>query len=52
MEGVLLEVRHQIIADFYRKNVSKWKTYTVRHLKEMGCRKNAIHHVMQLLDAG
>ena len=39
MKGPLLEVRHEIIADFYGKNVSKGKMYTIQHFKEMGCKK-------------
>ena len=39
MEGLLPEVRPQIIANFYGKNVSKTKI------------KNAIYRVMQLVDA-
>ena len=39
MEGVLLKVRCQIIADFYGKNVPKWKTFTVCHFKKMECKK-------------
>ena len=52
MEGVLPKVRRQIIADFYGKNVLKWKTYTVRHFKEMGSKKLAVYRVLQLIDAG
>ena len=52
MEGVLPKVRRQIFADFYGKNVSKWKTYTVRHFKEMGSKKLAVYRVLQLIDAG
>ena len=52
MEGVLPEVRRQIIADFYGKNVSKGKMYTVQHFKKMGCKKIALYHVMRLVDAG
>ena len=43
MEGVLLKVKLQIIADFYRKNVSKGKTYAVRHFKKVGWKKTAIY---------
>ena len=39
MEGLLSEVRCQIIADFYGKNVSKGKMYTFQHFKKMGCKK-------------
>ena len=52
MEGVLPEVRRQIIADFYGKNVSKGKMYTFQHFKKMGCKKTAIYCVMRLADAG
>ena len=52
MDGLLPEVRRQIIADFYRKNVSKRKMYTFQHFKKMGCKKNAIYRVMRLVDAG
>ena len=52
MEGLLSEVRCQIIADFYGKNVSKGKMYTFQHFKKMGCKKNAIYRVMRLVDAG
>ena len=52
MEGVLPEVRRQIIANFYGKNVSKGKMYTFQHFKKMGCKKTAIYRVMKLVDAG
>ena len=53
MEGVLPKVRCQIIADFYGKNVAKWKTFTIRHYKKIECKKkNAIYREMQLVDAG
>ena len=52
MEDVLLKVRCQIIADFYGKNVTKWKTFTTGHFKKMECKKKAIYRVMQLMDAG
>ena len=40
MGGVLPKVRCQIIADFYGKNVSKWKTFTICHFKKIECKKN------------
>ena len=52
MEGVLPEVRRQIIADFYGKNVSKGKMYTFQHFRKMGCKKTIIYRVMRLVDAG
>ena len=52
MEGVLTQVRRQNISDFYGKNVSKGKTYTICHFKKMGCMKTAIHSVLQLVYAG
>ena len=52
MEGDLPKVRRQIIADFYGKNDSKGKTYTVSHFKKVVCKKTAIYCVMQLIDAG
>ena len=53
MEGLLPEVRHQIIAYFYGKNVSKGKMYSFQNLKQMGCKENpAIYHIMLLVDAG
>ena len=52
MKGVLPKVRCQIIADFYRKNVTKLKAFTIGHFKKMECKKNAIYRVMQLVDAG
>ena len=52
MEGVLPEVRRQIIADFYGKNVSKGKMYTFQHFKKMGCKKTTIYRIMKLVDAG
>ena len=52
MEGVLPKVRCQIIADFYGKNVAKWKTFAIRHLKKIECKKTVIYRVMQLVDAG
>ena len=51
-ENVLPKVRRQNIVDFYGKNVSKGRTYTVHHFKGMGCKKTAIYHVMLLVDAG
>ena len=45
MEGVLPEVRRQIIANFYGKNVSKGKMHTFQHFKKMGCKKTAIYRV-------
>ena len=52
IEGLLPKVRHQIIANFYRKNVSKRTTYTFKHFKKVGCKKNATYRVMRLVDAG
>ena len=53
IEGLLPEVRHQIIANFYGKNVSKGIMYGFQHFKQMGCKKNpAIYHIMWLVDAG
>ena len=52
MEGLLPEERHQIIANFYGKNVSNGKMYTFQHFKKMGCKKTAIYRVMRLVDAG
>ena len=52
MEALLPEVRRQIIADFYGKNVSKGKMYTFEHFQKMGCKKTAIYRVMRLVDAG
>ena len=53
IEGLLPEVRHQIIANFYGKNVSKGKMYSFQHIKQMGCKENpAIYHIMLLVDAG
>ena len=52
MEGVSSKVRCQIIADFYGKNVAKWKTFTICHFKKIECKKNVIYRVMQLVDAG
>ena len=42
MEGVKLEVCCLIIADFYRKNLVKEKSYIVRHFKCMGYKKKQI----------
>ena len=39
MEGVLLEVRCQIIADFYGKNGTKCKKLTIGHFKKMERKK-------------
>ena len=52
MEGLLPEVRCQIIANFYGKNVSKGEMYTFQHFEKMGCKKSAIYRVMRLVDAG
>ena len=50
MEGLLPEVRCQIIANFYVKNVSKGEMYTFQYF-EMGCKKSAIYRVMRSVDA-
>ena len=52
MEGLLPEVQCHIFANFYGKNVSKRKTYTFKHFKKVGCKKNATYRVMRLVDAG
>ena len=52
MEGLLPEVQRHIFANFYGKNVSKRKTYTFKHFKKVGCKKNATYRVMRLVDAG
>ena len=52
IEGLLPEVLHQIIANFYGKNVSKRKTYTFKHFKKVGCKKKATYRVMRLVDSG
>ena len=52
MEGVLPKVRCQIIADFYGKNVAKWKMFTIRHFKKIECKETVFYRVMQLVDAG
>ena len=51
MEGLLPEVRCQIIANFYGKNVSKGEMYTFKHFEKMGCKKSAIYRVMRSVDA-
>ena len=52
MEGVLPKVRCQIFCDFYGKNVTKSKTFTIGHFKKMECKKKtSFFHVMQLVDA-
>ena len=50
MEGVLLQVRCPIIADFYKKIVAKWKVFSVCPFIMQ--KKTVIFHVMQLVDAG
>ena len=40
MEVLLPKMQLQIIADFYRKNVSKGKMYSIQYFKWMGCKKN------------
>ena len=52
MEALKQEVKREIIADFYRKNVAKGKPHTVRHFVSMGLKKTQIYSVMQLVDAG
>ena len=39
MEGVLPEVRRQIIADFYRKKCFKGGDVYLEHFEKMGCKK-------------
>ena len=41
IEGLLPEVRYQIIANFYGKNVSKGKMYSFQHFEKMGCKKTS-----------
>ena len=43
MKGVITKVRCQIIADFYGKNVTKWKAFTIGHFKNMECKKKKRH---------
>ena len=50
MEALKQEVKREIIADFYRKNVAKGKQHTVRHFVSMGLKKTQIYNVMQLVD--
>ena len=52
MEGVLLKVRFQIIADFNMKNAAKWRTFIIGHFNKMECKKIAICRMIQLVDAG
>ena len=52
MEGLLPEVRHQIIANFYGKKVSNEKMYTFQYFEKIGWEKTAIYHIMRLVDAG
>ena len=52
MEGLKPELRHQVIADFYRRNVGKGKSYTAKHLKRMAFKKTQIYAVMKRVDAG
>ena len=52
MKDVIPKVRYQIIVDFYGKNVTKWKTFTIGHFKKMECKKIAFYRVVQLVDAG
>ena len=52
MEGVLPEVRCQIMVDFYGKYVPMRKMFTIHHFKKIKCKKIVIYGVMQLVDAG
>ena len=51
MEDLLPEVRCQIIANFYGKNVSKGEMYTFQYFEKMVCKKSAIYRVMRSVDA-
>ena len=52
MKGVKPKVCRLIIADFYRKNLARGKSYTVRHFKRMGYKKPQIYTVMKRVDEG
>ena len=52
MERLKPEAQHQIISDFYQKNVAKGKPYTVKHFCAMGLKKTQIYRVMKLVDSG
>ena len=52
MESIKPEVRRRVIADFYRRNITKGKSYTVMHFKKMDYAKSQIYEVMKRVDAG
>ena len=53
MEGVLPEVRCQIIADFYGKKCFKGGDVYLEHFEKIGCKQNTAKYcVMRLIDAG
>ena len=52
MEAIKPEMRRQVIADFYRKNLSKGKNFTFNHFNKMGYKKTQIYSVMKRVDGG
>ena len=52
MEDVIPEMRRLVIAEFYRKNVGKGKSFTAKHFKRMGYKKTQVYAVMKRVDEG
>ena len=52
MEAVNAETRRRVIADFYRKNSAKGKSYCLKHFVKMSYKKTQIYKVMSQVDAG
>ena len=51
MEGINQESLCQIIANFYRKNVAKGKSYTVKHFCQDGIPNAQVYHVIEYVEA-
>ena len=51
MEGKNKKTLRQIIANFYRKNVAKGQSYTVKHFCPDGIPKAQVYHVIEYAEA-
>ena len=51
IEGINLDTLCQIIANFYRKNVPKGKSYKVKHICQDGISKAQVQHVIEYAEA-
>ena len=52
MEGVKNETRCQIIMNFYQKNESKGKPYTIKFFKQLDVTRKQIYHAIARVEWG